>query len=117
MSKNKRIGTPPRFAWPNPPFFEAALDPDVSAWLDADGGLAQDNHQPPAFVEPRNYVTVNPIVAWQQYQYRCPGVNNFNEVTMAVYSITRSVSQNPDDSWKYEVFKNGASASIDPLPE
>jgi hypothetical protein len=53
------------------------------------------------------------FTATQTYYYNCPCSG---DQTFATYTITRSVVQKPDGTWKYVVTKDGSSAMADPLP-
>jgi hypothetical protein len=89
-------------------------NPDVNNFS-ATAGSGTDNHSTPgAFRTPYSAVT---FTATQVYRYSCPCVNSGNWVTIAgPFSIMRSVSQNPDGSWKFTITKNQGSATINPLP-
>jgi hypothetical protein len=100
------------FVFPNPPWNQNVANPTI-IWVPATPGTAEDNHSPPAFAA--MYAAAN-VVASQTYRYRCANVNGNAPVDIVNYDIVRSVTQNPNGSWKYEITKNGASATIDPLP-
>jgi hypothetical protein len=106
-------GSNPVYTWPYP-MIQTSNDPDILNLSGTLGGFL-DNHSPPgSFAKPYNAAS---FTATQRYRYRCPCANNGNYVNLTgPISITRSVMQNPNGSWKYTVTKQGFSATINPLP-
>jgi hypothetical protein len=110
---------PADIPFPSPPF-PTNLSPDNPTFLSVPGdfGRGQDNHRTPGtFVKP--YVA-RTVTATQIYYYTCRAAYSgalTGPITLAgPHSIVRSVSQNGDGSWKFQITKNGFSASINPLP-
>ena len=102
--------------FPSPPF-PAGLNPPNPTILSvaATDGAAQDNHSTPgAFVKP--YAAAS-VTAMQIYRYTCPCSNGGNPVTIfGPLAIVRSVIRNPNGSFRFEITKSGATATINPLP-
>jgi len=102
------------FIWPSPPYVSTQtsnpfINPAIAGSL---GGL-QDNHTNPGFQGPYRS---SAITATQHYVYSCT-CNGSVGVDMTVpISISRTVSQNADGTWKYNITKSSISASINPLP-
>ena len=107
-------GNPGTYTWPRPPFGQTSANP-TSVGGNASNGAFTDKHLPPAsWVKP--YIPAS-FTANQTYQYVCPCVNSGNQNTLAQYTITRSVTQNTDGTFKYTVTKSsGESAGLNPLP-
>jgi hypothetical protein len=87
--------------WPNPTIQPV---PPVNAQND----IAYDTHGHPAFQGPyrADYFT-----ATQYYQYSCTCNNSSNVPLAGPISITRSVTQNSNGTWKYTVTKAGVIGS------
>jgi hypothetical protein len=102
--------------WPSPPFpanLPGGPNPRIQIMANGSAGSFPDLHSAPGpFVTPYTAATVNGA---QSYTYRCPCANGGNRVTMASYTIVRTVSQNPNGSWKYTITKNSQSNTIDPI--
>ena len=102
------------------PPFPAGLNPSnptigPSPPIPGPDGAAQDDHRTPGtFVKPYSAKT---ITATQVYRYTCPCANGGQPVVVyGPLNIVRSVSQNTDGSWKFEIRKDTHSATINPLP-
>jgi hypothetical protein len=102
--------------FPSPPF-PAGLNPNNPTILNvaATEGRAQDNHSTPGdFVKP---FAAASVTAMQIYRYTCPCSNGGNPVTIfGPLAIVRSVIRNPNGSFRFEITKSGATATINPLP-
>ena len=102
--------------FPSPPF-PAGLNPPNPTILNVAGtdGAAQDNHSTPgAFVKP---YAAAAVTAMQIYRYTCPCANGGNPVTIfGPLNIVRSVIMNANGSFRFEITKSGATATINPLP-
>ena len=111
-------GTANPFPWPSPPFpNDSSTNPtviDLNATL---GGLQDDHLLAPSttFVKP---YSASSFTATQFYRYKCACGANANTYVNLVgpLSITRSVSQNSNGSFKFTVTKSSCSATINPLP-
>lgn len=108
-----------QYFWPSPPFpaGSSSDNPSIDYLPGSRGGFADIHH-----LDDPNYTFVKPYRAasftgTQYYRYSCPCSNGgaWRNV-MGPLSIVRSVSQNPNGTWKYTVTKSGASATINPLP-
>jgi hypothetical protein len=102
---------------PTPPFpVHAPRNPTIRDLRATADGL-EDIHSPGGsgtFVKP--YVAAS-YTGVQTYRYSCPCKNNGAYVTLlGPHNIVRTVSQNPDNTWKYVITKLGQTATIDPLP-
>lgn len=100
----------------SPPFPSGISPPNPTVTEgSATGGFLEDNHSTPGtFVKPYSAKT---ITASQIYRYRCTCKDNNAWITLlGPLSITRSVSQNTNGSWKFTITKSGQSATINPLP-
>ncbi|HEX5411140.1 MAG TPA: hypothetical protein VFZ27_04695 [Terriglobia bacterium] len=106
-------GTQNPYVWPDPPWNTATPNPTIAPNPPVPGtdGAASDNHSPGTFVKPYQAANFN---ASQIYQYSCTG--GISGTLMGPLTISRSVSQNSNGTWKYMITKSGASASINPLP-
>ena len=83
-------------------------------------GVGTDGHDAPPQVPGPQFVTPYTAATGtgeQHYLFSCPCYSSALKIVMdGPYTITRSVSQNGDGSWKYTVNKNGVSNTISPLP-
>jgi hypothetical protein len=78
------------------------------------GEATDDHYTPGTFRKP---YFAKSMTATQVYRYWCPCVNGGAWTTiMGPLYITRSVSQNPDGTWKFTITKAQGSATINPLP-
>lgn len=104
------FASPPFPAGLNPPNPETGqVAGDLGAFPNGDVHVT-----PGSFVKP---YSAKSITATQIYRYRCPCHNNNAWQTLiGPLNIVRSVSRNPNGSWKFTVTKSGASATINPLP-
>jgi hypothetical protein len=94
---------------PNNP--DNPTDPDVPATR---AKVTDDHFTEGEFIKPYRRTV---YIATQRYRYRCPCRNNGNWINlMGPHDINRSVTQNLNGSWKFEIHKTGAKAAIDPLP-
>ena len=64
-----------------------------------------------SWTKPYQYATFS---ATQYYQYSCNGPTQ--HTLMGPITITRTVSQNANGTWMYQVTKSGSSATLNPLP-
>ena len=79
-----------------------------------DGGASDGQYPPPSWVTPYAAATGT---REQHYLFTCPCYSGGSLIVIdGPYTITRSVSQNGDGSWKYTVSKSGVSNEINPLP-
>jgi len=101
------------YIWPSPPWNGGGTANPTNLSVPATDGVAQDNHSTLGFLKP---YTAASFTASQDYRYTCTDVNGGNPVLIESHAIVRSVSQNPNGSWKYVITKSGASNSINPLP-
>jgi Bacterial Ig-like domain (group 2) len=106
------------FNWPSPPFPANSNQNPIVADGAATGGLGvDDNYLYPSstFVKPYSIAS---FTATQYFRYKCTNVNNGNYVNLlGPLSITRSVQQNTDGTWKFIVTKpTNGQATISPLP-
>lgn len=101
---------------PSPPF-PVGINPGTPYVENtaSSAGQFQDNHLTAgSFVAP---YTAKTVVAAQIYRYRCSCYSVGDWVAlMGPHNSTRSVLDNGDGTWRFEVTKTGASATIDPLP-
>lgn len=109
------IGSP--YMRPSPPFPPGGHANPTEIEIGASSGALGDVH----FVPPGNFV--KPYVASsytgsQIYRYKCPCAYGGTWVKiLGPLQINRSVSQNPNGTWKYTVTKPiGGQAGINPLP-
>ncbi len=102
------------YTWPRPPFGQVTANPTPGGGNGANSAFV-DQHLPPgSWVKP--YIAAS-FQANQTYQYVCPCVSGGNQVQLGQYTITRSVTQNSDGTYKYTVTKSsGESATLNPLP-
>ncbi|HSA92807.1 MAG TPA: hypothetical protein VLE48_07335 [Terriglobales bacterium] len=101
------------YIWPAP-MVQSTPNPTVVTGPGSSGGFADAHIPPSSFATP--YSTAS-FTANQVYRYTCSCANNGNPVDMASFTITRSVSQNADGTWRYTITKSsGESHSRSPLP-
>ena len=100
---------------PNPPWVQSNQNPGISPnpGIPGQNGSLPDDHLPGTFGSSKAEAT---FTATQYYRYSCTCNNSSNVNLAGPISITRSVSQNPNGTWKYTITKSGVSASINPLP-
>jgi hypothetical protein len=110
-------GTQDPFPFPSPPMpADAYPNPTVNDFSATKGSFTDDHFLTPSttFVKP---YSASSFTATQYYRYKCACANGGNYVNMVgPLSIVRSVTQNPNGSWKFTVTKSNCSAKIDPLP-
>ncbi|HKI26418.1 MAG TPA: IPT/TIG domain-containing protein [Candidatus Sulfotelmatobacter sp.] len=108
-------GTGATYTWPGPPFGQQSPNPTALSQSGANT-FSLDKHLPPgSWVKP--YIAAS-FTANQVYQYVCPCANGGNQVHIANYTITRSVTKNSDGTYRYTVTKSsGESATRNPLPK
>jgi len=85
---------------------------------DLTDGSATDAHWPPTVVGPwvTPYAAASGTVD-QRYLFTCPCYSGGSRTPVGgPYTITRSVSQNADATWRYTVSKNGVTSVLTPLP-
>ena len=106
---------PDPYYWPNPPWVQSNQNPGISPnpGIPGQNGSLPDDHLPGTFGSSKAEAT---FTATQYYRYSCTCNNSSNVNLAGPISITRSVSQNPNGTWKYTITKSGVSASINPLP-
>jgi hypothetical protein len=101
------------YVWPKPPWDGSTPNPTI-IWLGASRGALVDTHSTKPFVKPYRNAR---FTATQHYRYRTSCANGGNPVNlMGPIPITRTVSQKPDGTYKYEITKSGQTAKKDPLP-
>jgi len=109
---------------PNPPFPSPPFPPNVgpkenpydSPTKDPpEKGKTTDIHKTPGtFAQPYEEAMV---WARQVYWYTCPCVEGGERQHLdGPYDIIRSVERRPDGKYRFTITKDGASATIDPLP-
>lgn len=103
------------YYWPSPPWAYNTPNPTISPTPPKPGqdGSLEDFHYTGTLTT--SHATAS-FTATQYYRYSCSCNNSSNVNLAGPISITRSVSQNADGTWKYTITKSGASASINPLP-
>lgn len=103
--------------WPSPPFPpNTSGNPTTVNIIATQGGSPDDHRLYPysTFAKPYSFST---FTATQYYRFACTYYDSENYHNMqGPNSIVRTVSQNPNSSWKFTVTKSGAGASINPLP-
>jgi hypothetical protein len=103
--------------WPDPDWNQHSNPDSFVFGVNPVGGVLSDGHNPPGagtWVTP--YTTSTGTIA-QYYEFSCPCFNSgAKTVVDGPYTITRTVTQNPNSTWKYTVTKAGASATVNPLP-
>ncbi|MGA2982929.1 MAG: hypothetical protein ABSG32_03900 [Terriglobia bacterium] len=100
------------FVWPSPPWNYSNLNPVVNGVPGTDDGFSDDQLDgDDSWTKPYKAVT---FPATQYYRYTCNGGSEVN--LMGPMSIVRTVSQNANSTFMYQVTKSGASATINPLP-
>jgi hypothetical protein len=110
---------PADLPFPSPPFPAGLSPPNPTIQptppVPGSDGASQDNHSTPGtFVKPYKAASV---VAVQNYRYTCTCANNGNPIVISgPISITRTVGQNADGTFKFVISKSGSSATINPLP-
>jgi len=107
-------GTANPYTWPRPPFGQQTPNPTSVSGSGANAGFTDTQSPPGQWITP--YITAS-FTANQTYQYVCPCANGGNQVRMASYTVTRSVTKNSDGTYEYTITKSsGESATRDPLP-
>jgi hypothetical protein len=100
------------FVWPKP-WSGSTSSPAVS-FIPASTGFVYDDHSTMPIQAP--YMSAS-FTAQQRYIYTCPCANGGQPVVLqGIHSIVRTISQNPNGTYKYEITKTGSSAGINPLP-
>lgn len=104
-----------KFAWPSPPWnlADCVLNPTITNGSGSQGPII-DTHEHRGFRTPYQAAT---FTSTQIYRYKTPCANSGNWVTLkGPLNIVRTVSQNQNGTWKYQITKDGNTVSIDPLP-
>jgi len=112
ISEKVTYAGPDPFIWPSPPWNNGSHNPSILTAA-ATAGFAHDEHNSGIFIQPYRAAS---FTAAQDYRYQCTDVNNGAIVVIQSQSIVRTVSKNPDGTFKYVITKNGSSNSIDPIP-
>ncbi len=101
------------FAYPKPPWnYTVNINPLSIGVLGTAGGFSDDQlNGNDSWTKPYKVATVSAV---QYYRYTCNGGSEVN--LMGPMSIIRTVSQNTNGIFKYQITKSGASATINPLP-
>jgi hypothetical protein len=103
------IGT---YAWPKP--WVGTNESPAVAYIPASTGFTFDDHSTMPIAPP---YTPASFTAQQRYIYICPCANGGQPVVLqGIHDIVRRISRNPNGTYKYEITKSGASATINPLP-
>ena len=116
-------GPPGTFHWPRPPWGILARTPNPTVkWKDADAGVMEDNHSNKPLRRPITILSPQgaSFSATQTYRYRCQCLGNtpidLTGPGAGPHTITRTVSRNPDGTFRYEIEKLGDTAEVDPIP-
>ncbi|WP_347986711.1 carboxypeptidase-like regulatory domain-containing protein [Methylomonas sp. AM2-LC] len=101
------------YPWPSPPWTGSTQNPTILS-VPASDGTAQDNHSSLGFLAP--YVAAS-FSATQNYRYTCACANGGSPVVInGPITISRSVTKNANNTYKYTITKSGSSNVINPLP-
>jgi hypothetical protein len=106
------------YNWQSPPFpADSSTNPTIAEGAATAGNGVDDNQLYPSttFVKPYSAAS---FTATQYFRYRCTNINNGAYATLlGPLSITRSVQQNTNGTWKFTVTKpTNGQATINPLP-
>lgn len=102
------------FCWPSPPWTNCSHNPTSPPGVLATDAVARDVHSSEPFTKPYR---VDSFSATQRYRYQCLCDNNGAPIVLlGPITITRSVAQNPDGTFRHTITKSGLTASIDPMP-
>jgi hypothetical protein len=100
------------FYWPNPPWNYAEENPAVSGVQGSDMEFDDTiGNGKGTWTKPYNYAT---FTGTQYYKYSCNGPSE--HTLMGPITITRTVSQNADGTWMYQMTTRGYSDTLSPLP-
>jgi hypothetical protein len=106
------------YYWQSPPFpADSSTNPTIAEGAATAGYGVDDNFLYPSttFVKPYSAAS---FTSTQYFRYRCTNINNGAYATLlGPLSITRSVQQNTNGTWKFTVTKpTNGQATINPLP-
>jgi hypothetical protein len=102
------------YCWPSPPWAAGgAPNPSTPSFI-ATSGVGNEIHSALGFLKPYQAAT---FTATQVYRYMTPCANGGNWVILSgPLNIVRTVSQNQDGTWKYNITKGLHSVTLSPLP-
>jgi len=111
-------GTANPYPRPSPPFPAGGHANPTEFQVEGNDGIIGDEQLVPGFGLFVTPYSASSYTAVQHWRYSCPCKNGGAWVNvMGPLNIVRSISQNPNGSWKYTVTKpTGGQASINPLP-
>jgi hypothetical protein len=102
------------YCWPSPPWQAIGSPNPTDPSYGATTGKAGDVQAANTFLKPYQAAS---FTATQIYRYQTPCANNGDWVILrGPMNIVRTVSQNQDGTWRYDITKDGHHAFVSPLP-